>query len=72
MLTEEQQQELMNLCQAAKQELIRMSELLAKGEQQLRENAEILRQSNEDIRVLLAFIKSKGLQPPKIQSKFIN
>ena len=72
MLTEEQQQTLINLCKVAEQQLNKMKELLAQGEQKLKENTELLRQSNEDIHVLLAFIKSKGLQPPKIQSKFIN
>lgn len=72
MLTEEQQQHLMNLCKVAEQQLHNMKELLATGEERLRLNEELLRQSTEDIHVLLAFIKSKGLQPPKIQSKLIN
>jgi hypothetical protein len=72
MLTEEQQQTLINLCKAAEQQLGNMKELLALGEQRLNANAELLRQSTEDIKVLLAFIESRGLRPPKIQSKFIN
>ncbi|MGC2060588.1 MAG: hypothetical protein WA653_20145 [Candidatus Sulfotelmatobacter sp.] len=49
-----------------------LTELLAKGEERLKANTELLQKSTEDIHMLLAFIKSKGLQPPKIQSKFVN
>lgn len=52
--------------------LKRSQQMLADGERKLKEMTEVLRQSNEDVQVLLAFIKSKGLQPPTIQSKFIN
>jgi hypothetical protein len=38
----------------------------------LRTGADLLRKSTEDIHMLLAFINSKGLEPPQIQSKFIN
>lgn len=53
----------------------RISELvldLKKAEERLKTNTELLRHSNEDIRLLLAFIKSKRLHPPKIQSEFVN
>ena len=44
---------------------------LKKAEVRLKTNTELLRQSNGDIKLLLAFIKSKRLQPPKIQSGFV-
>ena len=72
MLTEEQQKQLIKLCKDATEALNVSNKKLADGEARLLANAEILRQSTEDIHMLLAFIRSKGLQPPKIQSKFIN
>ena len=72
MLTEEQQIELINLGNQTLKKIKDVTEKLTKGEESLKANTELLRQSTEDIHVLLAFIKSIGLQPPKIQSKFIN
>jgi hypothetical protein len=71
-LTEEQQIELIRISQQTNENVRRVTELLASGEKRLKANTELLRQSTEDINLLLAFIKSKGLQAPKIQSKFIN
>lgn len=68
----EQMQELTDALRAAKAKLEEVAKQLKEGEERLKTNTELLRQSNEDINVLLAFIKSKGLQPPKIQSKFTN
>jgi hypothetical protein len=67
-LTEEQQIELIRISQQTNENVRRVTELLASGEKRLKTNAELLRQSTEDIDMLLAFIKSKGLQPPKLQS----
>ena len=72
MLTEEQQLELINLSNAALAKIKDLTEMLAKGEVVLRTNTQLLQKSTKDIHVLLAFIKSKGLQPPTIQSDFIN
>jgi hypothetical protein len=58
--------------QANQQLIIELTAKLAKGEERFNTNTEIMRKSTEDIHVLLAFIKSKGLQPPKIQNDFIN
>ena len=71
-LTEEQQIELIRISQQTNENVRRVTELLATGEKRLKINAELLRQSTEDINLLLAFIKSKGLKAPEIQSKFIN
>jgi hypothetical protein len=68
MLTEEQQQQLIDLCKTSQKVLEFTTKKLADGEERLLANAEILRQSNEDSRVLLAFIRSRGLQPPKIHT----
>lgn len=57
---------------AAQQRIAELALDLKKAEDRLKTNTELLRHSNQDIRVLLAFIKSKRLQPPKIQSEFIN
>ncbi len=57
-----------NLLREAMRQLNIMKELLAQGEQRLNANTELLGQSSEDIHVLLAFIKSKGLKPPKIHT----
>ena len=72
MLTEEQQVELINLGNQTLKKIKDVNEQLAKGEERLKANTELLQKSTEDIHVLLAFIKSKGLQPPKIQSDLIN
>jgi hypothetical protein len=72
MFTEEQQDDLLRLVKAATEQLGTAKEKLAQADQKLQTNTELLKQSTEDIHVLLAFIKSRGLQPPKIQSKFIN
>jgi len=72
MLTEEQQQQLIELCKTSQAMLEKMTKQLKEGEERLNTNSELLRQSTEDINLLLAFIKSKGLQPPKIQSKLVN
>jgi len=54
--------------QAAQQKILELTVLLAKAEERLNINAEILRKSTEDIHVLVAFIRSKGLKPPEIQT----
>jgi hypothetical protein len=72
MLTEEQQMELINLSNQTLKKIKDQTELLAKGEERLKTNTKLLQTSTEDIHVLLAFIKSKNLQPPTIQSDFIN
>ena len=71
-LTEEQQLELISLCNKMKELMDANNILMAESKEMLNKNTEVLRQANEDINVLLAFIKSKGLQPPKLQSKFTN
>ncbi len=45
---------------------------LATATEQLDTMSKLMKQATEDMSLLLAFIKSKGLQPPTIQSKFIN
>lgn len=72
MLTEEQQQHLIELCKTSQAVLETTTKQLKEGERRLEANTELLRQATEDINLLLAFIKSKGLQPPKIQSKLLN
>jgi hypothetical protein len=72
MLTEEQQLELIYLNQRALTIINDLNALLAKSAEQLRTNAALLDKATEDIHVLWAFIESKGLEPPRIQSKFIN
>jgi len=72
MLTEEQQQQLIELCKTSQAMLEKMTKQLKEGEERLNTNSELLRQSTEDINVLLAFIRSKGLQPPPIKSKLVN
>jgi len=60
---------------ATKAAQLRIAELvldLKKAEDRLKNNTELLRHSNEDIRVLLAFIRLNRLRPPKIKSKFSN
>lgn len=44
----------------------------AEAEQKLLEMARIIDQSTQDLKLLVAFIISKGLEPPQIQSQFIN
>jgi hypothetical protein len=71
-LTEEQQIELINLGNQAMEKILSLTELLATGDKRFKTNSQLLDQATQDINLLLAFIKSKGLQPPKLQSKFIN
>jgi hypothetical protein len=54
--------------QAMQQQLVELTAKLAKGEEKLNTNTELLHKSTEDIMVLLAFINHNRLQPPKIQS----
>ena len=72
MLTEEQQLQLIELCKTSQTVLETTTKKLAEGEARLLANTDLLNKATEDINVLLAFIKSRGLQPPKIQSKFTN
>jgi hypothetical protein len=65
-LSEEQQAELLRLVKLAGEaaKLAKaQNDLLAEG---LGKSTELLRSATEDINVLLAFIRSKGLEPPKI------
>lgn len=71
-LSDEQMAVYMQSMQTAKELLEKNTKELNDAKEQLLSFAEILKQSNEDIQLLLAFIKSKGLEPPKIQSKFVN
>jgi hypothetical protein len=68
----ETMQSMTDAFRTANAKLQEMAGQLKAAEERLNDNTELLRQSNEDIKLLLAFIKSKGLQPPTIQSKFIN
>ena len=72
MLTEEQQLELIELCKTSQRVLETSTKQLNEAKEELLILTEALNKSNEDIHLLLAFIESKGLQPPKIQSKLIN
>jgi hypothetical protein len=58
-------QELVFLCKTAQQVLEQTTKQRDEAVQKLNENSELLNQATEDINVLLAFIKSRGLQPPK-------
>jgi len=71
-LSDEQMAVYMQNMKTAKELLEKNTEELNDATEKLALMDEVLKQSNDDIRLLLAFIKSKGLQPPKIQSKFIN
>ena len=71
-LTDEQQVELVALCCKMRELMDANNILMAESKEVLNKNTELLQHSTEDINVLLAFIKSKGLQPPKLQSKFLN
>lgn len=57
---------------AAQQKIVDLLLDLKKAEERLNTNTLLLKQSNDDLRVLLLFIKSKGLQPPEIQSRFVH
>jgi len=72
MFTEEQHKKLMGLCQTAQMQLETTTKQLNEAVATINLQSDLLRISNEDIHMLLAFIESKGLQPPKIQSNFIN
>ena len=71
-LSDEQMAFYIQNMKTAKELLEKNTEELNDATEKLALMDEVLKQSNDDIRLLLAFIKSKGLQPPKIQSKFIN
>jgi len=58
--------------QNLQQKIVELTADLAKAKETLEANTELLNNSNEDIHALMAFIVSRGLQPPRIKSKFIN
>jgi hypothetical protein len=66
MLTEEQQLELINLCNQMTELMNKNQKLLAEGEEKLVEMTKRLQQANENVNLLVAFIMSKGFQPPTI------
>jgi hypothetical protein len=71
-LSDEQMATYMKNMKTAQEVLETSTKQLAEGEKKLRELTDLLGKSTEDIQVLLAFIRSRGLQPPTIQSGFIN
>lgn len=58
--------------QNLEQKIVELTADLAKAKEKLEANTELLNNSNEDIHVLMAFIVSRGLQPPRIKSTFLN
>ena len=61
----EDQQELISLCKTSQHLLETNTKELNEAKEKLLEFAEALNHATEDIQVLLAFIKSHNLQPPK-------
>jgi hypothetical protein len=66
MLTEEQQLKLINLTNQMTELANKNVKLLAESEAKLVEMTKHLQQANEDINRLVAFIMSKGFQPPTV------
>jgi len=64
MLNEEQQTELINLCTMMTELINTSRKMLTEGQEKLVTMTKLLQQSTEDNSLLLAFIRSKGLQPP--------
>jgi hypothetical protein len=66
MLTEEQQLKLINLTNQMTELANKNVKLLAESEAKLVEMTKHLQQANENVNLLVAFIMSKGFQPPPI------
>ena len=65
MLNEEQQDDLLRLVKEATEQLKIANEQRDEAVAANTANTELLNHATEDIQVLLAFIKSHNLQPPK-------
>jgi len=71
-LTDAQMAGYMQNMKTAKEALETTTKQLNEAKEKLVTFTNVLNEATNDIKLLLAFIKSKGLQPPTIQSKFIN